>query len=436
MNKPIVVTGAGGFIGKHVVQKLIGKGLHVRALIRNIEQKKYFPSSALLEIQIGDIRDKQFLLGAVRGADTVVHLAAAKSDETDSRDINIAGSSNLIAACEREKVKLIVHMSTMSTKIARKGIYASTKTASDELMRKSKIPTTILRPSIVYGGELSGVFGALVRFSRYPFVPVFGNGKTIFRPIHADDLAEIVYRVISRPSTRGKEYDVGGPDPVSFDELIDLINLKVAGNKVTRILHLPAAAGIACAQILKKFMGKPPITESNILGSTQKAEMDIRPLFDDIDFVPRHLAEGLEDLKKDSVYAEELGVFYHYICPGTLASAPLSESEIEKYMRAIKSKNLHMKPLSSLLIRHPMLLGPIDAASRMFYAFSTLQKKLYIAFVLFECSPRSADFLLPHRANIGSIMIEFFKIGLTSSIKIIAGLLLMLLPGFVKHHAN
>ncbi|HLC54382.1 MAG TPA: NAD-dependent epimerase/dehydratase family protein [Candidatus Nanoarchaeia archaeon] len=436
MNKPVVVTGAGGFIGKHVVQKLIDKGLRVRALIRNPEQKKYFSHSARLEIQVGDIRNKQFILNAVRGAEIVVHLAAAKSDEADSGDINIIGSSNLITACERGKVKLIIHMSTMSTKIARKGMYASTKAASDELMRNSKILATILRPSIVYGRELSGVFGALVKFSRCPFVPVFGNGKEIFRPIHVDDLAEIVYRVISRPISWGREYDVCGPDPISFDKLIELINLKFAGNKRTRILHLPVSTGIICAQMLRIFMDKPPITESNILGSTQKAEMNLSPLFDDFDFVPRPIAKGLEEIKRDSVYTEELGMLYHYICPGTLDSTPLSEGEIERYIRAIKNKNLHMNPLSSLLIRNHWVLGPVDAASRLFYASSRLQKKLYIAFVLFECSPRSADFLLPRKARLISVMMEFLRIGFTSSVKIIIGLLLMLVPGFVKHHAN
>ena len=188
--------------------------------------------------------------------------------------------------------------------------------------------------------------------------------------------------------------------------------------------------------MLRIFMDKPPITESNILGSTQKADMNLSPLFNDLDFVPRPITKGLEEIKKDSVYTEELGMLYHYICPGTLNSTPLSEGEIERYIRAIKNKNLHMSPLSSLLIRNPWVLGPVDAASRLFYTSSRLQKKLYIAFVLFECSPRSADFLLPRKARLISVMMEFLRIGFTSSVKIIIGLLLMLVPGFVKHHAN
>ena len=100
-HRPVLITGAGGFIGKDVVSRLLARGWRVRAMVRRAGGTG-LPSHERLEVVTADMRDEVSLRAAVKGVAAVVHLVAAKSDEKDSDDVNVGGAKRLVAVCRAD----------------------------------------------------------------------------------------------------------------------------------------------------------------------------------------------------------------------------------------------------------------------------------------------------------------------------------------------
>src|SRR5258706_4438658 len=263
---PILVTGAGGFIGRDFVLRMIARGLYVRAMLRPGAESP-FPPHERLQITHANLRDADTLVPAVRGCAAVVHLAAAKADEKESEDVNVGGARRLVRACELAGCRRLINISTQSTKIARKGIYARTKHAADEVFHGSALDVTSLLPSVVYGETKGGVFGTILQvLQKAPIVLVLGDGKWISAPVYVGDVCAAVTACLETPRTIGNAYDIGGPDPVGFDDLIDRIGAAI-GRRPPK-LHVPFTIALRIARVVSR-LPKAPITVSNVLGSNQ-----------------------------------------------------------------------------------------------------------------------------------------------------------------------
>src|SRR3990167_10004625 len=117
----VFITGAGGFIGRVLTKYLLSSGYTVFALVRRHTDISFCHDK--LTWYVGDIRDASFLTKALVGVEVVVHLAAAKSDEDDSYEINVEGTKNILFSCKASSVRGIINVSTISTKFAHKGVY-------------------------------------------------------------------------------------------------------------------------------------------------------------------------------------------------------------------------------------------------------------------------------------------------------------------------
>jgi len=425
----ILVTGGSGYIGKEVYRQLISHGFNVTALTRRPKK-----SNAGMQTAEGEMADLASLERAAARADAVVHLAAAKSDERDSYETNVEGTRNLVAACNKSGVRLVVYVSTASVKLSQLGRYGETKAAAEKILLASNIPTVILRPSIVYGRGESGVFGSLVRFCRWPLIPVIGNGECLFRPIHVDDLSAIIENALGNERARGRTYDVGGPDTISLNALIEKICREVVGKRCPRIIRIPSSIGLAIARVLARLMQKPPITVSNILGSTQDIQWDPNPLYMDFNVSLRPLNEGFSEFRHAAMRGEA-SVLYRYLYSRSGSPYRFSEDLEERYLRALEAHGI-TGPMHPLLHAVPLFLGPVDAASRILYPNSLLQRRLAIASALVECDPGSADWLLPKDRTVARVLWQSALLSLSASAKIAIGLLLTLIPGFIRTHAT
>jgi NADH dehydrogenase len=204
----------------------------------------------------------------------------------------------VIAACHHHQVGRIVNMSTQSAKIARRGIYGETKAQADDAFQSSGLAVVTLRASIVYGPDLLGVFGQLVdAVGKLPVVPVIGSGKWKSRPVHVRDLSDAVQAVLESPATVGQTYDLGGPDDVTFDQLIDAVAEQVGRSRPK--VHVPYRLVLPAVRLAAAVLSSPPVTVSNVLGSNQNVEFDPLPLARDIGFAPIPLAEGLSEVLAD-----------------------------------------------------------------------------------------------------------------------------------------
>ena len=157
------------------------------------------------------------------GVDAVVHLVAIPRDfngGADLRLVNTEGTRAVVAAMSQAGVRRLVHMGAMGVEDDPTLHYASSKAKAEALVRESGLGWTILKPSLQFG-EGDGFFNivaGLVRLSP-GVVPVPGDGKSRFQPIHVDDVAAVVVRSIADPTSIGGSFELGGPRYWTYREI-------------------------------------------------------------------------------------------------------------------------------------------------------------------------------------------------------------------------
>lgn len=315
MTEHVLLTGATGFIGRYLVRRLVQDGVRLRVLARQPEQ---LPSGCLSSIEVmrGDVRDRRLLHEAVRGVDTVLHLAACArawcQDRKEYRTVNAAAVKDLLDAVEGAGVKRLVHVSTILTlppyrAAAVRGAanrptpYETTKLDGERLVRAyaaSGGHAVIVHPTRVYGpGPLTDANGVTRAISLYLDGKLrirLADDDALANYVHAADVAEGIV-LAARRGVSGNHYVLGG-DNASFSELLAL------ASELSGIEHmtftLPARAALAAgraAELWGHLGGTAPITTRWIRVLLEDRRADIQPTRDALAYRPRSLRTGLSE---------------------------------------------------------------------------------------------------------------------------------------------
>ncbi len=225
----VLVTGASGFVGRHLIPTLLAADHRVIALVRTATDGELVVARvaparrSAVEPRIGDVTRPETLGPALVGVDAVVHLVAIPRDfhgGADMRLVNTEGTRAVLSAMAAAGVRRLIHMGAMGVEDVPDLHYASSKAKAEALVRASSLDWTILKPSLQFG-EGDGFFNivaGLVRISP-GIVPVPGDGKSRFQPIHVDDVAIVTVRALADPTTIGQPYELGGPRYWTYREI-------------------------------------------------------------------------------------------------------------------------------------------------------------------------------------------------------------------------
>jgi NADH dehydrogenase len=233
----LLLTGATGSVGSRLLPLLLERGDDVRCLVR--EPRRLGPRRVDVQIALGDLgemSDPYLVRQALRGVDTVVHLAATIRDQPPHRieELNGLATLRLLRAAERSGVRRFVFFSALNASVAQRTRFFRAKWLAERAVASSALETAIFAPSIVYDRSDPWVT-LLRRFSFLPVLPVSGGGQARFEPIWADDAARCVVASLERESRR--RYELAGPETLSYDEMSDLVS-QVAG-RPRSLVHLP-----------------------------------------------------------------------------------------------------------------------------------------------------------------------------------------------------
>jgi nucleoside-diphosphate-sugar epimerase len=199
---PVLVTGATGFIGGHLAQRLVTDGHRVRGLVRATSDTSLLEDLGI-ETAVGDLTDAASLAGVADGCEAVFHCGALVSDWAATAEIaavNVAGTRNLLAAAA--PVPRFVHVSTTDVHRA-DNWYARTKRAAEaEVRRVRGADTVILRPSTVYGPRSAEVVGEIAKAIRAGTMLLVDRGRANAGLCYVDNLVDAA--VLARPG----EFDI------------------------------------------------------------------------------------------------------------------------------------------------------------------------------------------------------------------------------------
>lgn len=234
----ILLTGATGSIGSRLLPRLLEGGHQVRCLVR--EPRRLGDHRVDVQITMGDLRelsDPYMLRQAMRGVDTVIHLAASIRDQPPHpvEELNGLATVRLVQAAERAGVERFVYFSALNASATQRTRFFRAKWLGEEAVRSSPLETVIFRPSIVYDHSDPWV-RLLRRFSFLPAIPVSGTGRAAYQPVWARDVAEAVTTALAERADH-REFDLAGPEVLTYNEMSELVG-RLSG-RPRPLIHVP-----------------------------------------------------------------------------------------------------------------------------------------------------------------------------------------------------
>ena len=211
----ILITGATGNVGK-ALRAYLTKDYDISCLTN--EGKRFADDI------IGDLNDYFSLFNATKNIDIVIHLAGViKGNKKLLNFVNVNGTKNLIDACEKNKVKKIIFMSSLDIKFNTS--YGKSKLKAEEIIKNSKLKYVILRPTTIYGeGFKTGVNSLTKILRKIPIFPLPNSGQNLYQPLYVKDLILLIKQILDKNKFNNKIYFVGGKDILSLSQLVNVIS--------------------------------------------------------------------------------------------------------------------------------------------------------------------------------------------------------------------
>lgn len=276
----VLVTGATGFTGSHLCERLCQERYVVRALVRD-PQRCVDLSRWGVELATGDLRDRTSVERAVQDIDVVYHIGALFRAENVSRkemwEINVQGTRNVLGASVQAGVQRFVHCSTVgvhgdikNAPASEKAPYApgdhyqESKTAAErvvlEYMADGHLPIVIFRPGGIYGPRDLRFLKLFKAIKTRTFV-MLGSGKVIYQMVYIDDLIDGIMLCGIQDHAIGNVYILTGEEPMTLNELVQTIADCIDAPRPW--LRFPVTpvylAGFACELMCKPLGINPPL---------------------------------------------------------------------------------------------------------------------------------------------------------------------------------
>jgi NADH dehydrogenase len=255
----IAVTGAFGYTGRAIAERLLEAGHEVATLTRRSGAGD--PLASRVTVHPIESVDGAALAASLAGVDTLINtywLRFPRGNETFEGIV--ARSAALLEAARSAGVRRIVHVSVINATLDAETPYVRAKAALEAVVRSSGLEWVIVRPSLLYGpGDI--LINNLAWALRH--LPVFGMpgfGRYTVQPVHVDDLARICVEAIEGDA--GRVVDAAGPETFAYSDLVDLIRTTVGSRSV--VVPMPRLGILAAAKLLGLLVRDVVLTRDEI----------------------------------------------------------------------------------------------------------------------------------------------------------------------------
>lgn len=294
----VCVLGGTGFIGSHLVARLVTMGHVVRLPTRRAEAAKALAVLPGVELVECDVHDPRALERAIAGSDAVINLVGILHSDRGApyghafARTHVELPRKIARACTDRGITRLIHMSALGADPNGPSMYLRSKGDGETAIRETGIAATIFRPSVVFGpgDHFLNTFASLQR--RLPVVPL-ASAEARFQPIYVLDVAQAFATALDNDVTIGKTYELGGPQVYPLEALVRFAGAACGCERP--ILALPDSTARLQAMIFEKLPGEPILTRDN-LDSMSVDNVMTGPLAPELDLTPNGLEIAVDYL--------------------------------------------------------------------------------------------------------------------------------------------
>jgi uncharacterized protein YbjT (DUF2867 family) len=257
----LLLTGATGLVGSALLPRLLAEGTQVRCLVR--DPRRLGAQRVRVQIALGDVTDPPSFRNALRGVDTVVHLAASIRDQPHGSIEELDGIAawRMVEAAERRGVERFVFFSALGASTYHRTRCLRAKALAEQAVREADVRSIVFAPSIVYAPG-DPWLALLERMALLPVMPISGRGNAVFQPIWAEDVAACVIAALREPGANGSpsvagerhvRYELAGPETLSHEEMVGTLLRSL--NRRRALLHVPTPLVSRSLRLLERAGG-------------------------------------------------------------------------------------------------------------------------------------------------------------------------------------
>ena len=260
----ILVTGANGLVGRHLVTGLVNAGHPVRLMLPPdfpLVRLYDVPWYKAVEIVSGTLYDPDALHQALIDVDTVYHLASAQwwGRRRDLERVDLLGTRGLIAAARAARIGRIIGLSQLGASPSSAFTLLRAKGQFEELIKTSGLAFTIIRSGMIFAPDDRFVNGIAALLHSNPVIVLQpGQGENLLHPLYIDDLVEVLIRTLELVDTVDQVIEIGGPEYLSYNEL--LLTIMRVTHTQRSIMSLPPYLMRTMTRTTRSLFPRWPIT--------------------------------------------------------------------------------------------------------------------------------------------------------------------------------
>lgn len=254
-NATIIVLGGSGFVGRHVVSRLVAAGNRVVAPTRSRERARHLILLPTVDVVECDVHDPATLADLVRGASAAINLVGILNETRPDgfERVHVELPRKLIAACRDAGVARLLHMSALNADPQGPSRYLRSKGEAEALVAASGLQWTIFQPSIIVGREDS-FLNLFAKLQRLLPVIALACADARFQPVAVDDVATAYLRALADDATHGQRYPLCGPKTYTLRQLVTYVG-ELTGYRRPIVALGPGLAKLQAA-VLERLPGK------------------------------------------------------------------------------------------------------------------------------------------------------------------------------------
>jgi len=222
----ILVTGGTGFIGRALVRQLSDTGQQVRVLLRPSPQSPRLPRGVPVEVAVVSFNDEAGVRAALRGVNQIYHLssAASKGRRGNLLTTDIEGTRTLARVAASAEIERLIFLSHIGADRASAFPIQKSKGIAEEHIRRSGVPYTIIRSSVVFGPEdrFTNNLASLLR-TLPGFFPIPGDGRSLLQPLWVEDLVTCLLWALQNPEMVNQTYEIGGGEYFTLRQVLETL---------------------------------------------------------------------------------------------------------------------------------------------------------------------------------------------------------------------